>query len=68
MGGRKPLPTFKSNIMPCTRRYYREKCDFELLALRHQKSETGTIHVYVHSQHNHQLMPERMGYFILMNI
>jgi hypothetical protein len=48
-------------MMPCAKKsaYKSGKhCDFELLALR-QTSESGTIDVYAHSQHNHQLKRRR---------
>jgi hypothetical protein len=49
--------------MRCTRkRQFKpgKQCDFELLALR---QESGTIHVYAYSKHNHPIMPEGTGYF-----
>jgi hypothetical protein len=58
----KVLPTFTSLIMRCTRNKTGKRCDFELLAVR-ETSEIGTIDVYAHSEHNHQLMPEGTGYF-----
>jgi hypothetical protein len=61
---RKSLPTFKSLILPCTRKRRHisgKQCDFELMALRQNKEEkTSTIHVYAHSEHNHPLMSEGM--------
>jgi hypothetical protein len=62
MGSHKPLPSFKSHILPCTRkRIFKPgiQCQFELLAVR---QENGTIDVYAHSKHNHPIMPEGTSY------
>jgi hypothetical protein len=43
--------------MPCAKKYYKEQCDFELLAFQ-SGLEGKIIHVYEHSQHNHPIMAE----------
>jgi hypothetical protein len=52
----------KSLVMPCVKKKEGKTCDFELRAVR-PDLESGSIHIYAHSEHTHHVKP--MGKFYL---